>query len=840
MWEYDLYRRRPFYRRTWFKALSIFILLSALILGGFALWAGHHYEERAAQFDLTKLSQMEAASTIYDRNGKLIGKLFIQNREPIPASQIPKAMMNALVSAEDARFYEDNGVDFYGMARAALTNWRSGRIRQGASTITQQLARNTYGLFQRTYDRKILEIFLALRVARHYSKKEILRMYLNRVYFGNGFYGVQAASLGYFGKPASKLDISESATLAGLLKSPNNLSPWSNRQACIAERDHVIKRMLELNYIDQKTYDQATHEELIVKNRLRIHANSYALDYVRQQAIALLGHDSVISDGYRIYTTLDSDLQQTSEKSMERNLRNVESRPDYKQQTVSQYDNLLRKRGDDAKGNPPRPAYLQGAFVAIDNATGEILALAGGRDFKQSQFNRAFSLRPAGTAFLPFVYAAGFDKGLFPGMLVQDTAMNNRQVMIGGTTGILGEWGAESASNRFEGPIPATYALVKSKNAATVRFGMNIGVNPVISLAEKAGMTRENKKGKVTNLRPYPSTFLGSGEVSLMDMTLAYTMFPNGGVMPKKPVIIRKVENAKGEVVYAAKEETKRIISATTAYEVHQCLANVLEWGTGSQAFTEDGLRRFPVAGKTGTAYDFTNDWFIGYDSAITCGVWAGFDKPQSIYRGAFSNKVVLPIWVDIMNASFSRFTPKPIEQPPGLKRYDICRDSGLLATSKCFDTRLDKATGQEMKINTTYTQLATPEQAPKAYCNIHGAGMSTAGTHAYLTPQKREKSKWPRAVLAVNTANVKPVDLKSSAVIGANDPYHATHPTTTNAKGNPDSKSGKLANGKPTPGSKTAAPPQVQRAQPAGVLDQTQGSSNSTIKIAPPPALKF
>src|SRR6266481_3341051 len=384
---------KPFYRRIWFLSLIGLLVCLAGVAGFVYFWVIVRYEQKAEEFDLAKLENLESASVIYDRYGQVYGKIFIRNREQVSLSQISPYLVAALISAEDNRFYEHRGIDFWGMVRAAFKNTAAGRIRQGASTLTQQLARNTFDLKDRTYDRKILEVFLAMRIDKALSKNKILELYLNRVYFGGGLYGAEAAARGYFGKSAKDLSIGESAMLAGLLKSPNNLSPWHSQEAAVNERDFVLGRMVE--------------------NRIEYHHQNYA-DY-------------------------------------------TEKLKDWK---------AIHKEG----GNPPSPEYLQGAVLAVDNRTGGILAMVGGRDYGQSQYNRTYqSKRPAGTAFTPFVFAAAFSKGIFPGSLADDSALDNRQVMIGGTTGILGEWGVERAENRYEGPIPLRQVLAESKNAATVR-----------------------------------------------------------------------------------------------------------------------------------------------------------------------------------------------------------------------------------------------------------------------------------------------------------------------------------------------------------------------------------
>ena len=769
MWDIA-YQRKPFYRRAWFF-VPLMLLMAAAIAGGLVvLYEKIKWEKRAATLDYAKLSDMESASIIYDRNGAVIGRIFIQNRDQVPLKEIAPSLLTAVVAAEDARYYQHSGVDFRGIVRALVVNLRSNRKRQGASTLTQQLARNTFTdelpAADRGIDRKLYEMAVAREIEKRCNKEKILELYLNRVFFGSGFYGVEAASRGYFGKRARDLNLSESATLAGLLRSPSNLSPWKNRDACVEQRNRVLLRAKETGAIDEATYAATVKEDLIVKNRRATHQESYAADLVAQQVEKLVGHDSAVSDGYRIFTTIDLELQKKSELAMRERLSAIERHEGYEHPLFDEYDRVFKIRAAKPAvpgAEPetfPLPDYLQGSAVVLENSTGGILALVGGRDFQHSEYDRALAAkRPTGTAFTPFVFAAGFERGLFPGTIVQDAVMDNRQVMIGGLTGILGEWGPERVDNKYEGTISARAALVKSKNAATVRLGMMTGLDRVVPLAKLAGID--------SPMRPFPATYLGSSEVTLMEMTLANTIFPNGGWRPDKPFIITKIEDKSGKVIYHAEQKKVNVIKPTTAYEINSCLQEVLERGTADKTFTELGLKKFPLGGKTGTAYNFTDAWFVGYSSAVTCGVWAGFDKPKPIYRGAFSNEVALPIWANVMKATFANYHPNEFPPAKGIIKVELCAASGQLATDKCVETFEDKETGEKTQRRTTYFEICTEEQAPKIGCSVHLGGGS--GTFVKAVPA----GEIPRAVLAVNVASVQPVVMKAPTVLG-NDPYNS------------------------------------------------------------------
>jgi 1A family penicillin-binding protein len=720
-------------------------------------------------FDLNQLEQMESASVILDRNGKIFGQIYVENRETVPYEQLPADLVNAVIAVEDAKFYQHHGYDLLGIIRAALKNFTAGHVRQGASTVTQQLARNSFSLKEKTYRRKLVEIFLAQRIEEQFGKQKIMELYLNRIYFGGGLYGAEAAARGYFGKSAREMSLAECATLAGLIKSPNRLSPWTDRDNSREVRDYALDRMRDLSLISRERCAAARAQQIVVSSRQNAQGQSYAVDYIRQQVIAAVGWDRAKNEGFRIRTTIDVDLQKVAEDSLRTHLDAAEESAEYNHQTYAAYAASFRKAKANgpaaAESEEPAPEYLQGAVIGLDNATGDILVLVGGRDFEHNQYNRALQARrPAGTAMLPFVYAAAFEKGMYPGSLVEDSPLDNRAVMIGGTTGILGEWGPESAENRYEGAMTARQALVKSKNGATIRIGMDAGVDAVLHLCSAAGIR--------SPLRPYPATFLGSSEVTLAELALAYTIFPNGGWRPNAPHILERIEEKDGTLVWDGKQQSirKLVTKPETAYEVHSCLADALQSGTGKAAFAQFGLKKMPAAGKTGTAYDFTDALFAGYDSNFTCAVWAGFDKPQKIYRGAFGRELALPIWVDIMNAAAKSYPSREIERPENLKEIEICSRSGLLATDKCYDA-VKTANGDTLQRRTTYTEIATPSQAPTEPCNVHGEPRARLA-------REFPASDLPRAALAVDLSEVTPVVIRSPTLLADKDPYNSLKPT--------------------------------------------------------------
>jgi len=779
------------------------------LLGGLAIYISMNVADlknQAATFDLNKLDQMESASVILDRNGKIFGQIYVENRQTIPYDQIPHDLVNAVVAVEDSKFYQHHGYVLSGILRASLKNLTAGRVRQGASTITQQLARNSFALKGRTFRRKLVEIFLARRIEDNFNKQKIMELYLNRIYFGGGLYGAEAAARGYFGKAARQMTLEECAMLAGLIKSPNRLSPWSDKAASRDARNYALTRMRDLGFIDATKCSEAQQRDVVIGNRQNAQGQNYAVDYIRQQVINAVGWDRAMNEGFKIHTTIDGDLQKVAEESLRENLNKAEQHAGYDHQTYAEYAARFKQaKSNGTASAQPAPDYLQGAVIGIDNASGGIRVLVGGRDFEHNQYDRALQAkRPAGTAMLPFVYAAAFEQGMYPGSLVEDSPLDNRAVMIGGTTGILGEWGPESPENRYEGAMTARQALAKSKNGATVRIGMDAGLDNVLQLCKTAGIR--------SNLRPYPATFLGSSEVTLADLALAYTIFPNGGWRTGAPHILEKIEEKDGTVWIAQRDYKKEsVIKPETAYEVHSCLVDALETGTGKAARTHYGLKKFPAAGKTGTAYDFTDAIFAGYDSKLTCAVWAGFDKPQKIYRGAFSHEIALPVWVDIMNAAVDHDPPVEIKRPSTLKEAEICSRSGLLATDKCYDM-VKGPTGDPVRKRTTYLEIATEAQMPKEPCNVHGEPRARI-----VAETESQGNEAPRAQLATDLSEVRPIALKGPTLVAQNDPYNSIKSTV---------KIEPVENDQPADNVKT-----VNNPQPETARDDTRNQKLDTSK---------
>ncbi len=814
--------KKPWFRSLWWFYLPLsFLFLVCLLL---LLAYGYLYYQFAHQvegYDLSKLETMESASLIYDRHGVEIGKIFLQNRFPIPFSDIPQIMVQAIIAQEDNRFFENGGVDSLGIVRAAWSNYRHGRIKQGASTVTQQLARNSFDLRARSIQRKIVEMFLAHRIERSLSKEKIMELYLNRVYFGSGFYGIQAASMGYFGKPAKKLEIHECALLAGLLKSPNALSPWNHPQGALRVRDFVLHRMNELGFLSKKQLNEELELPLGVQKRSNPFKVSYAIDFIRQQAIAALGYQRAMNGGVRIDTTLDANLQQVAEKSLNQQLDFIEKKKSSHSQTYAQYCERNKSLEDTlARGgfvNFPAPTYLQGALLALENHTGGILALVGGRNFIHSEYNRALQgRRPPGTLFTPLVAAAAYSKGISPATMVDDSPIDNHYVMIGGENGILGEWGVEQEENSYEGFITSEKAVAQGKNAASLRLGFSTGIETLEELSIKAGIH--------TPLRSFSNAYLGSTEMELEELTLAFSMFPGQGSRPEKLHVITKITDADGSLLFQTPIKRMEVISPEVAFQTHALLQRALH-EIYADSRKSDLNFPFPSGGKSGTAYDFTDLWFIGYSSEITCGVWIGYDKREKIYRGAFGRDLALPIGASLLNASLKDFPPKPILPPATLHEVSLCSSSGLLPKKEC----------QEAHALSNF--YLTDQQIPKRQCTLHGKP-------SYDNGEEILPGEWPRALHAVDLATIDPILPKGKTLLDPSDlsekmtpslsqktvasPLSCAEPSSSTQNKSKDPLLPSPSSGRETSKAEEKVPiekaipltPEIRRAQPVHPLD--------------------
>jgi 1A family penicillin-binding protein len=585
---------------------------------------------------------------IYDSKDRVIASLYREHRMPVTLEQISEPLMNAVIAAEDKRFYDHNGVDLRRIGGAMIANFRRGRIVQGASTITQQFVRASVLDRSRTFSRKFREAWLSHRLEEKYGKRAILQAYLNHVYFGEGYYGVQAASLGYFGKPASDVNAAEAATLAAMISRPSGWNLHKDPSRIRDRRDWVLRQMYEAGSLDAGSFGSAIATPVamtIADEKLRADMDPltaatapYFTSLVRDLLFEQFGVDRALAGGLRVYTTLDADVQKFAEDSVAKRLAELDKKH--------------------RQGSP-----LQAALVAIETSTGYVRALVGGRDFAESPFNRATDAkRQPGSAFKPFVFAAALEAGFSPGTTIDGLA----EYVPSAQGGYLpnGEHEVDSTTLRS--------ALVHSSNRAAVHLLQRVGLGATIDLANRVGLE---------DLPAVPSLALGTGEVSLLNLTSAYTAFANGGVL-QPPVFITRIEDADGRVIYRGESLGRRVLSESTAYLMSSMLADVVNHGTGYSA-RQNGFS-LPAAGKTGTTDDHSDAWFIGFTPHLAAGVWVGFDRPQQIMKRGFASVVAVPAWAGFMKAATYGNKPDWLQQPPGVTQIRRCRVSGGLATEYC------------------------------------------------------------------------------------------------------------------------------------------------------------
>ncbi|MCI7261302.1 MAG: penicillin-binding protein 1A [Selenomonadales bacterium] len=603
-----------------------------------------------------------ASSQIYDINGNEIANVHAaENRRPVKIEQVPKDLQNAFVAVEDNRFYEHSGVDPRGIMRALYANIRGRGVSEGGSTITQQLAKNAYLTQDRTITRKIQEVFLALQLERQYTKQEILEMYLNQIYFGQGAYGVQAAAQTYFGKDVDKLTLNECAMLAGIPKSPNYYSPTNNMQAAQARKAVVLDQMAKYGYIANSQAQKTKQEQLtLVKPVAKEKDNTaaYFIDYVTQTLIDKYGADAVYKEGLKIYTTLDRDMQKAAEAA-------VKKLPTYR-----------------TDGNGVQQP--QAAIVAIDPHNGYIKAMVGGRG--TDQFNRAtMAVRQPGSAFKPFVFAAALEEHFTP-----NTVINDAPIDIGG-------WRPQNDSGSFSGKVTMREVAQHSINVPTVKIAQKIGIDKPIYYAQAMGISTFVLDGAQNDKQL--ATALGgmTKGVTPLEITSAYGTFANKGVHVE-PVVIVKVLDRNGKVLEQSEPKQNSVISANSAAELTDMLQTVIKNGTGRKA----DIGR-PAAGKTGTTSNYHDAWFVGYTPDLVAGVWMGNDDNTPMH-GVMGGQLPAEIW--------KAFMQKALAQTPA-KNFD-----GSSAASKgdrVYELDDDKKSGIKAKDNNKKDNTKLTDKNAKA-----------------------------------------------------------------------------------------------------------------------------
>jgi penicillin-binding protein 1A len=702
------------------------LAIALFLVAGWTAWFS--YELTVGLPDkkaLRAIGDMAQATTILDASDKPAFTIFKEQRLEIPLQKMSPTLIKAVVSVEDQRFYEHSGVDAVRVAAAVVRNFEEGRRAEGGSTITQQLARQSFLTRDKTYRRKLKEVILAAYIEKMYGKDEILELYLNKVYFGGGLYGVEAASRGYLGKSASDLDLADAALLAGLIQSPSSYAPSVNMDRALARRKVVLQAMVSAGAIEQAAADRAARSTVHLINGLEIQESSglYFKEQVRRELVERFGWQRVYQGGLRVYTTLDADLQKAAEVLVEKGLADIERRSGFKHP----------RRGNVPIKEGQLPAYLQGAMVAIDPTTGYVRAMVGGRDFTESRFNRAVQAkRQAGSAFKPFVYAAALEAGYSPASVI--TGLNDPIATP------QGGWLPED-EHLTSDSITLRAALRTSSNRAAVQLLNAVGIKNAVSYAERLN---------VGTPPSVPSLALGAGDVTLMSLTSAYGAFADHG-MVRKPVLIRRVQDSDGNILFNEAGESHRAVSEATAFLMSSMLADVINAGTAYRA-RQSGFV-LPAAGKTGTTNDYVDAWFVGFTPHLITGVWIGFDQPATIISNGYAGELAVPIWANFMKTATKGAKPDWYDRPSNVIGLNVCRVSGKLPNGGCNSVEVINRDGNSETRSMIYTEYFVKGTQPTELCPLHPspsfmdriAGLFGAG-ESVGTPVRAEEAGLPPA----------------------------------------------------------------------------------------------
>ena len=737
-----------------------------------------YYSNRLPDFKPLKERNLNAHSIVYSEEDEVVGKFLIDNRIPIPYERIPKPLVQAFIAAEDAEFFKHKGVDYKGIARAMFKNLIAGRIVQGGSTITQQVTKTFFLTPKRSLLRKLKEVAYAFGLERNLTKEEILFLYLNNIYLGNGAYGVEAAAESYFNKRTEQLNLAEMAMMAGLVKAPSRYSPIHNLKRAKERQAYVLTRMVEVGIISPAERQKALRTPLKIQSRESAYFSKapYFTEFIRQQVERKYGKEKLYQEGLRIYTTLDLSLQKIAQRSLEMGLRELDKRqgfrgpiqtlslnelkslsrqkkeavtplaqneifegvilskddskkfftvwvedrkgilpfseaawalhvkptPHFKPQKVKDPSDLLkigdvvqvRVKESPKKGQPlililDQEPVAQGALLCIDPKTGYVKAMVGGRDFSESQFNRAIhSRRQPGSAFKPIIYAAALEKGYNPSTVLMDSPVEYED-HDGGTY-----WAPKNYDKNFMGPITFRNALAHSRNVVTVKILEDIGLGYALKFIKKLGIESPIKRDL--------SIALGTSGVSMLELTQAFAVFADGGERIK-PIFIKKIVTMKGEVIeenypYVELEEKEddeetpdspslvpkeRVISPQSAFIMTHLLEGVVQHGTGQRAKV---LGR-PIAGKTGTSSDYVDAWFIGYTPSLLTSVWVGFDDKTSLGKDETGARAALPIWVSFMSQALKDTSIENFKVPEGITLVKVNIETGLRSNGSPQET---------------------------------------------------------------------------------------------------------------------------------------------------------
>jgi penicillin-binding protein 1A len=678
--------------------LSLLAGLLAIILTLIML-----FQSELPSLDQLHNIQPSLSARVLDKDGKLLKEFYKQRRQMIPYEKIPPYMTDCLLAVEDRRFYDHWGVDLRRLAAAFFHNLVNMDLTsQGASTLTQQLARSLFLTPEKIVSRKIKEALTAVKIEQTYSKQQILELYLNQHYFGKGAYGIEAAAGTYFSKHADELTLPECAVLVGVLKSPNPYNPINHPDKAIKRRNIVYDALADCKKLSRLAADSLSRMPLTVNPRDERNGTApYFTEMIRQYLSDRYGEDALFNGGLTVHTTLDGNYQNYAENAIKLKLGELQDQmekyirpgnPKHPQYTISV--------PDETKPGTTHRVYkqIQSALLCIDNQTAGVLAYIGGKDFDQSKFNRVIqALRQPGSSFKPIVYTTAIDNGFKPTDLFMDSPI----VLTAGGE----EWRPSNFDEKFDGEMTLRDALKESRNLIAIKLMMEptVTAEQVIKYAQQLGIR--------TKLTPVPSLAIGSCEVTLWDMATVFSVFPNGGIR-REPYYITKIVDRYGNILEQRnKVDQEEVLSPQTAYIMTNLMQTVINSGTGYPA-RQLGFAR-PAAGKTGTTNEHTDNWFIGFTPQITTAVWVGYDDKTTIgiWKGEVGATTALPIWTEYMKAACADLPSDDFVVPPGIYTASICLESGKLASPRC---------------SRVVTDVFTEKTLPKSQCDLKHYGDSS------------------------------------------------------------------------------------------------------------------
>jgi len=629
--------------KFWMYAGIFCCIMTGLVVGIF--W---YYQDDLPPTSELRNFTLRTGSEVYDRNGKMIYLFAFEKRKLVSLKELPDYLIDALIVTEDKSFYHHFGIDIFGNIRALFVDVQRMDFSQGASTITQQMARNMFLTLDKQLSRKIKEVILSIRIEQAFTKDEILEIYFNKIFWGGQVHGLETASLYYFGKHARDLNIPESATLIGMIQRPNYYDPVKNPQITLDRRNDVLKKMYKARKITEDEYDSAIGAPLLAgTSMMQRFSNDYFIDYIRVQLERKYGTDRLFEGGLKIYTTLDPDLTVYADSVMNSYLTSIENGRGFKH-TYAQ----TPKDAVDIATN-----YIQGGLVLMDNKTGQVRALIGGRNFEHSKFNRMTQAkRQPGSSIKPTYYTIAVEKGYTPSTVINDAPIT------------IGDWTPHNFNRGYNGLTRMRTAIQYSYNVWAVKAAMDIGLDSVSEAFRRFGVG--------SKAMDY-SAALGSHEVTPINLISGYTTFPNGGYRVT-PVFITKIEDSEGKTLERRSTSRIRVCSSDVAYLMTSMLQSVVSGGTATAARNN---YFWDAAGKTGTSEDYRDSWFIGFNPQFTLGIWFGFDKDSSQLSSSGGSPVCTPIWGKIMTHAI-RNENKGRLPKSGDPRYTFAVPEGVIKKS--------------------------------------------------------------------------------------------------------------------------------------------------------------